>query len=240
MKRTFLIIGLILQLTVSGIAQQRDQQKQAAPQSDQDVVRISTNLVQVDPIITDSKGKQVTDLRADEVQILEDGKPQKITNFSYITLGSTGTTAPVAPVKAADKNAPPIPPVHLKPSQVRRTMALVVDDLGLSFESVYYVRRALKKFLDEQMQPDDLVAIIRTGGGIGALQQFTSDKRQLYAAVEKVKWNPSGRGAVSAIPQITADPLAATSTRPVGSATSEDAGSTAGEDVDQFREDLFA
>ena len=94
MKRTFLIIGLILQLTVSGIAQQRDQQKQAAPQSDQDVVRISTNLVQVDPIITDSKGKQVTGLRADEVQILEDGKPQKITNFSYITLDSTGTTAP--------------------------------------------------------------------------------------------------------------------------------------------------
>ena len=73
-------------------------------------------------------------------------------------------------------------------------MALVVDDLGLSFESAYYVRRALKKFLDQQMQPDDLVAIMRTGGGIGALQQFTSDKRQLYAAVEKVKWNPSGRG----------------------------------------------
>ena len=35
MKRTFLIIGLILQLTVSGIAQQRDQQKQAAPQSEE-------------------------------------------------------------------------------------------------------------------------------------------------------------------------------------------------------------
>jgi len=133
MKRKFLIIGLILQLTLSGIAQQRDPQKQPPPQSDQDVVRISTNLVQVDSIITDRKGKQVTDLRADEVQILEDGKPQKIINFSYITLDSTGTTAPVAPVKAADKNAPPIPPVRLKPSQVRRTMALVVDDLGLSF-----------------------------------------------------------------------------------------------------------
>ena len=232
MKRTFLIIGLILQLTVSGIAQQRDQQKQPEPQSDQDVVRISTNLVQVDSIITDSKGKQVTDLRADEVQILEDGKPQKITNFSYITLGSTGTTAPVAPVKAADKNAPPIPPVHLKPSQVRRTMALVVDDLGLSFESAYYVRRALKKFLDEQMQPDDLVAIIRTGGGIGALQQFTSDKRQLYAAVEKVKWNPSGRGGVSAVPQLAPDPLAEPSPSPDGT--------TASEDLDQFREDVFA
>src|SRR2546423_6448734 len=232
MKRTFLIIGLILQLTVSGIAQQRDQQKQAAPQSDQDVVRISTNLVQVDPVVTDSKGKQVTDLRAEEVQILEDGKPQKITNFSYIALESTVMSRPAASAKPADKNAPPVPPVRLRPEQVRRTMALVVDDLGLSFESAYYVRKALKKFLDQQMQPDDLVAIIRTGGGIGALQQFTSDKRQLYAAVEKVKWNPSGRGGVSAFAPIENNPLA--------EASGEGDSTTAGEDLDQFREDVFA
>jgi VWFA-related protein len=48
------------------------------------------------------------------------------------------------------------------------------------------------------MQDGDLVAIIRTGAGIGALQQFTSDRRQLYAAIERVKWNPSGRGKLSA------------------------------------------
>src|SRR6201999_861396 len=101
--------------------------------------------------------------------------------------------------KPADKNAPPAPPVRLRPDQVQRTMALVVDDLGLSFESAVLVRRALKKFVDEQMQPNDLVAIIRTGSGIGALQQFTSDKRQLYAAVERVKWNGLGRSGVSAV-----------------------------------------
>jgi len=42
----------------------------------------------------------------------------------------------------------------------------VVDDLGLSFESTHFVRSALKKFVDEQMQTGDLVAIIRTGGGM--------------------------------------------------------------------------
>jgi len=35
---------------------------------------------------------------------------------------------------------------------VRRTIALVVDDLGLSFESTNYVRRALRKFVDQQMR----------------------------------------------------------------------------------------
>jgi VWFA-related protein len=115
----------------------------------------------------------------------------------------------------------------LRPDQVRRTIALVVDDLGLSFESTNYVRQALRKFLDQQMHPDDLVAIIRTGGGIGALQQFTSDKRQLYAAVEKVRWNPSGRSGVSAF-------------APIEASLGNDDMDAANEELNQFREDLFA
>ena len=70
---------------------------------------------------------------------------------------------------------------------------MVVDDLGLSFESVYTVNRTLKRFIDTQVQPGDLVAILRTGAGIGALQQFTTDKRLLYAAAERVRWNMNAR-----------------------------------------------
>src|SRR4029078_6631736 len=86
-----------------------------------------------------------------------------------------------------------------RPEDVRRTIALVVDDLGLSFSSTHFVRRALKQFVYQQMQPGDLVAIIRTSGGIGALQQFTSDKRRLYAAIEHIRWYPAGRSGVGVI-----------------------------------------
>jgi VWFA-related protein len=77
---------------------------------------------------------------------------------------------------------------------VRRTIALVVDDFGLSFGSIHFVRQALRKFVDEQMQPGDLVAIVLTRGSAGALQQFTSDRRILYAAIDRVRWNPRSRG----------------------------------------------
>jgi VWFA-related protein len=83
----------------------------------------------------------------------------------------------------------------------------VVDDLGLSFESISLLRRALRKFVDEQIQPGDLVAIIRTAGGAGALQQFSSDKRQLYAAIERVKYNMMGRADISAFSAIRAPEL---------------------------------
>jgi len=55
-------------------------QSQPAPspqQGEEEVVRITTNLVQVDAVVLDSNGRPVTDLRPDEVQIYEDGRPRK-------------------------------------------------------------------------------------------------------------------------------------------------------------------
>jgi len=88
---------------------------------------------------------------------------------------------------------------------VRRSIALVVDDLGLSFESVYYVRNAIRKFVDEQMKSGDMVAIIRTGAGVGALQQFTTDKQLLHAAIDRIKWNAYGRSGIRAFGNIGDD-----------------------------------
>ncbi len=72
-------------------------------------------------------------------------------------------------------------------------MAIVVDDLNLSFESIPRVRAALRRFIDEQMRPGDLVAILRTAAGMGALQQFTTDRRALHAAADRVRWTMMGR-----------------------------------------------
>lgn len=243
MKRTILIITLIGQLVIPSFAKQSPRQTPTVPtqtqsqdRSEDDVVRITTNLVQVDPVITDRNGKQVTDLRPDEVQIFENGKPQQITNFSYVSLGST---TPAATARPLNNNLPPPPPVPLKPEQARRTIAVVVDDLGLSFESTYYVRQALKKFVEQHTQPDDLIAIIRTGGGIGALQQFTTDKRQLLAAVEKIKWNINGRGGVSPFAPIRGDGLPPNRTEESAEGNVVPDRDTK-EDLDRFREDLFA
>jgi VWFA-related protein len=151
---------------------------------DTDVVRINTNLVQVDVVVT-RDGKQVTDLKPEDFELFEDGHQQKITNFSYISNVPTSSNAATGP---NDKSAPLVP-AAIHPRDVRRTVAFVIDDLGMSNESVTQTRRQLRKFVDEQLQPNDLVAIIRTGGDVGALQQFTNDKRLLHSAIEHLKWN---------------------------------------------------
>ncbi len=173
------------------------------PPPDDDVLKISTTLIQADVTVTDKDGKVVTDLKPEDFEVYENGKKQDITNFSFISVDAK--FAPTEPVKSptATKNSIPIPPVKLKAEQVRRTYALVVDDLGLNFGNVFWVKQSLKKFVNEQMQEGDLVAIVRTGSGIGALQSFTSDKRQLLAAIDKVKWNSQGRSGISTFAPIT-------------------------------------
>ena len=249
MRKSSLALLLVWSLSLSTWAQNPAPSPSPTPapptrQDDDDVVRITTNLVQVDVTVTDKKGRQVTDLKPEDIEIYEDGKLQPITNFAYVALAPETAPAPTPKPAIADKNAPPAPPVKLRPEQVQRTIALVVDDLGLSFESVYYTRQALKKFVDEQMQPGDLVAIIRTAGGMGALQSFTTDKRQLYAAIERVKWYPQGRGGISAFAAIQSDPIAQAETEAQQSGGEDDATSAnnrnINKELDEFRADTFA
>lgn len=203
MKKCFL--ALICAFFFAFNAFSQNPQPTATPNAaDDEVVKISTSLIQIDVTVTDRNGKIVTDLKPEEVEIYENGKKQDISNFTFISNIRERTEKP-APTEKGQPAAPQ-PPASARPENVRRTIALVVDDLTLSFESVYYTRRALKKFVDEQMQDGDLVAIIRTGAGIGALQQFTTDKRQLYAAIEKVKWNSLGAGKIGAFAPLEALP----------------------------------
>lgn len=81
-------------------------------------------------------------------------------------------------------------------------IALVVDDLGLSATSMASVRSHLRKFIDQQLSPNDLIAIIRTGGTVGALQQFTNDRRLIDRAFSQVKWNMCSRVGTTPLPPI--------------------------------------
>jgi VWFA-related protein len=209
----FLLSLLVLvgwSLPASPFAQQTNPQVKPTPTSksgepttqtsEQDnVVRITTQLVQIDAVVTDRKGNHVDDLKEEEFELLVDGKKQPLTLFSLTKLKRDAAPAAVKPKEAApSKTAAPtsMPTRNLEPEKIARTIAFVVDDLGLSFESTAYTRAALKKFVDQQMQDGDLVGIIRTGRGLGALQQFTSDKRILYTAIDKLTWNPLSRDMI--------------------------------------------
>ena len=160
---------------------------------DQDeVVKINTNLVQVDVVVS-KDGKLVTDLTADDFEVYQDGRRQTITSFAYISNVPASTSQPVPNTTRKKKDDVVVPFTPVKPTDPRRIMAFVVDDLGIAWENIPLVKQQLRKFINDQMEPHDLVAIIRTGGELGVLQQFTNDKRMLLRAVERLRWNHCNR-----------------------------------------------
>src|ERR1051326_2342054 len=180
-KRVILAVLLSLSTLVPALGQ-------TTPRADDkdDVVKITTNLVQVDAVVT-KDGKPITGLTADDFELYEDGRKQAITSFAYISnvANVPSNAGPKRDKVSAD--APPAAPIQR--DVARRTIAIVVDDLGMSAESMNQVRRRLRTFVAEELQPNDLVAIIRTGSDVGALQQFTNDKRMLNRAVDQLRWN---------------------------------------------------
>ena len=200
-KRILLAVAVLVFAFVPAVAQTT---------ADDDVVKITTNLVQIDVVVT-RNGRQVKDLKAEDFEIFEDGRRQNIVSFAYI---SNVAETPLTTAKdtkpeqnsPSGPNASPAPGTPAaRPEIKRRQIAFVVDDFGLTAQSIADVRRQLRKFIDEQLQPNDLIAIIRTSRARHELPQLTNDKNRINQAWEQVKWNPCSRVGVKTTPRHRAD-----------------------------------
>ena len=89
----------------------RGQQPPQSPRQkaeESDIVRITTNLVQIDAAVTDKHGKQITDLKPEEFQVFQDGHLQQVSHASYVSLANAENRKPVASPTA--KNSDPLLP----------------------------------------------------------------------------------------------------------------------------------
>ena len=188
MKSIFLVAAAIMMFVLTPRAQQPTS---SPPAREDQVVRISTDLIQIDVTVTDKNGKTVSGLGMDDFEVFENGEKQNLTGAYFMKKATGGATlGGNTQTQSQPNGTTAMQQTPLAPGSVRRTIAIVVDDVNMSFASVYYARRSLRKFVDQQMEPGDLVAIIRTSGSVGSLQQFTSNKQVLLAAIESIRWHP--------------------------------------------------
>ena len=94
------------------------------------------------------------------------------------------------PIKNPDKTAPP--PNASRSTEFGRVLTFVVDDgnCAVTIGGMRAAKEGLEKFVNEQMLPDDLVAIYQTRRGSSLLQQYTSDKSRLLGVIRKIRWYP--------------------------------------------------
>ena len=168
-------------------------QPSATPSRDDETVKITTSLIQLDVVVRDKDGKQITDLKPGDFVVYQDGKTQSITSLSYVDSVTTQKTEINGPKIKADKREPLSPPSNVR-SRQGRIITFVIDDGNClaTADGTASIRDAMRKFVREQMLADDRVAIYRTRGGSSLLQMYTSNRDVLNKKIDKISLIPTG------------------------------------------------
>lgn len=145
-----------------------------------DVVRVKSNLVNIDVMVKDKKGKYVPDLKAEDFAIFENGVQQKIEFFDAPLIGTNrpgkdgvsvpGQTGPAEPAAAVPRNY----------------VTLVLDSQTTDITNLKQVREGMIKYAREQLTDSDVVAVLSVTNGLQLLQSFTNDKAKLIATLENL------------------------------------------------------
>ncbi len=117
----------------------------------QPTFRSGVELVTIDVVATDRSGTPVHNLKAEDFELLEDGKDQPIRTLRFIDTS-------VAPLEAV--LPPGIVTNDVDPGGI---FAVVVDEIGLQPEDIGQVRRTAEQFFKDTLQPHDHVAFVRSG-----------------------------------------------------------------------------
>jgi VWFA-related protein len=162
--------------------------QQPALPDDRPVFRVSVSLVQLDAVVTDRQGRHVTTLGPADFEVYQDGRPQPVVGATYVDVDDPWVDT---------SGLPPLPAEALKPADARRIVVVIVDDLRMSFESVYRARRGIAAFLDEHFKSGDLGMIMTTSGA--GISQLTYSPSVLKAAASRLRYSLFNIQAASAL-----------------------------------------
>lgn len=125
-----------------------------------DIVKLESDLVTIDIAATDAKGEPVTDLKAGDIRLLEDGTGRPIDFFA--SAATPGQARPLAVVLALDISG-----------------SITRNELEVQ-------RRAAMQFAG-LVRPESLFAVVAFNHEVRVLQKFTSDKRDIDRAFDRIK-----------------------------------------------------
>jgi VWFA-related protein len=173
----------LLPLIAAGLYAQSATQPSASNESQvlhsDQTLRTNTRLVLVDVVATDSKGQRVPDLKASDLTVLEDGKPQKISGFNFER--SDASSARVAQIQL-----PPSVVTNAPKFQSNSLNVILFDTANGDFTEQVYAHDQLLKFLNGAAL-DRPVAIFALQTQLKLLHDFSTDNKALSAAVAKYR-----------------------------------------------------
>lgn len=144
--------------------------------------RVGTREVEVDVVVTDSRGHPVRGLSAADFTVQEDGHPQNLKYFREFATTAKTTESAQTPTPAAAN----VFSNKVSPGADRPLVAVVLDFVNTPIESQQYAKEELLKFL--RKKPASLqLALFALGERMELLHGFTADENLLLATVNSKK-----------------------------------------------------
>lgn len=154
--------------------------------------QVSTQLVVETVSVRDKSGKPVEGLTAKDFTVTEDGAPQTIKFFEYQNLQAPPSKPIPNPPPARVEVLSKLPRTEIAPEtpgnikyRNRRLMALYFDLSAMPIGDQLRAFDSAQKFIQTQVTPDDLVALLKyEGGSVQVMQDFTDDRDRLLSILE--------------------------------------------------------
>lgn len=189
-RQSMLVPMMLGVLAASAHSQEKKEPNKA---SDDDVIKVTANLVSVDVIVKDKKGRVITDLKPEDFTISENGVPQRIQFFDSTLTGGKKAGQPTNATdrlgESAGRESQRGVAPESKPRNTyglpRNIISLVMDGQSTELSNLKHVRDGIVKYIRERITDSDSVAVFSISGDLQLWQPFTQDKAKLLAAVDK-------------------------------------------------------
>jgi VWFA-related protein len=154
----------------------------AAPASPEQIpiFRADINFVRVDVIVTDRQGNPVHDLKQEDFEVTEDGKAQSIQTFKLINVTEDTGLGADPPREVRNQ-------IEEQMEAARddvRVFSIFLDDYHVRLENSMRAREAIARFVENQIQPKDLVSIMYPLWSINDVLH-TRNRRQVAGAIRE-------------------------------------------------------
>jgi VWFA-related protein len=148
---TRLAVAVLVAATSAALMAQSAQQP--APEQPRPTFRAEANYVRVD-MYAMANGQPVEDLKAEEIEILEDDAPQKLATFEHVNVRPAGAQDTRVEPNTLEQSR------QLAQDPRARVFVIFLDTYHVQVDGSHAMRTPVVRFLDRVLGQDDLVAVM--------------------------------------------------------------------------------
>jgi VWFA-related protein len=188
-----LLAGILAQGAAPSFAQQAQPQPPAPnpeEQKPQTPIRVTSELVLANVVVRDKKGNLVRGLKKEDFTLYEDGKKQTISTFDFENVDELETAGAAEKTVTGEAGQPATPAGVLKKSaepvmnaRDRRVIVLFFDFSAMEPEQIDRCVDAAEKYINAQMHPADIVALVSLATSMNVDLDFTDNKAKILSVL---------------------------------------------------------